>query len=179
MSMLAEDRKEIIFNTKRAGYFSIIALIILCVLIGIICYIELSLKKINNGLSNDLETLSPIFYGIVSLFIAIFYAFVYYYIAITIIKYKNDIQSINHLKIIYVLSFILPTLFCFIAIWKINHSNSSLTKNKKIFKKRKKIPYSLIELPNVAYQDKNGKWWYKDEQNNFYYANENNEWVKV
>ena len=100
MSMLAEDRKEIIFNTKRAGYFSIIALIILCVLIGIICYIELSLKKINNGLSNDLETLSPIFYGIVSLFIAIFYAFVYYYIAITIIKYKNDIQSINHLKII-------------------------------------------------------------------------------
>lgn len=180
-----KNLKEIVFNIKRAGFISIIFLFIIAILIGAIVYIEGNLKITTGGLSAELDTISPIFYGIVSLFALVFYSFVLYYIFITQKKFKNDIESFTKIKLLFYLSYFLPTIFCFIIVKIINNyitpNKEVKTKKKKFVKKEKetKIPYNIIIEPNQAYQDNDGVWWYKDNDNNYYKADENNNWVKV
>lgn len=177
MNINVDDLKEIKFKIKRAWLFSFLFLIIILLLISLACFIELKIK-VNNNLPGFLDTIIPIFYGVISFIAFLCLLFVEYNIVSTQIKYKDFFNSEIFLKIEIILSYFLPSLFCYLIIHYImNGKKERKVKNKKTISN--KIPYSLIIEPNQAYQDQNGEWWYKDTKGNYFKANQNNQWEKI
>ncbi len=156
--------KDIKFRYKRVGYFGIIWLFLIFLLIGFVCYIEIGLKDYGKiGLTSEMETILPIFYGIISLFLAACWTFC---ICVAILGIKQNptlIKSIPGLYALAIAACFIPVLFGFIAYMKINNINKSgKNSERKAFE-----PYEF-----------KGNYYYFDDKGEYYIAI-NNEWAKT
>lgn len=161
--------EEAIFRLKRSGYFGCLLLILLVFLIS---FIIVRVKVIDEDyLPSNLETLFPIFYGIIALLIVADLFFITFNTSMFYKDYKNELKKINFLNGFVITSFFLPFIFSFFSVKLINNYRFKRNiKNKKNHFKKKNVNINNEHVPYKPFQDENGTWWYFDENNKLYYA---------
>ncbi len=156
--------QDVQFRFKRIGYFGILWLFLIALLTGFVCYVEIGLKDYGAiGLNPEMETVLPIFYGIIALFLSACWTFCIGVAIAIIIQHRELVRSIKGLYACAIAACFIPIIFGFVGYAKVSH--------------RHRTPKKSDRKPLEAYEFK-GNYYYFDEQGNYYIA-VNNEWVKT
>ncbi len=170
--------KDINFRLRRNGWFGALLLCLIGMLVGFVCFIECYLVPQNNGLTQDLSLLVPFFYGLLSLAVASCWTFIIVNNFILLKTHKEDIIKVNHLYWMVYACFVLPLIFGFVGSQlAYSYHTGGRKKEKKIFNFKKAEKTIKNDNPaNTPYEYK-GKWYYYNENNEYFTAGENNDWV--
>ena len=160
----SKQLSEIEFRFKRVGYFGILWLFLIALLIGFVCYVEISLKANGTiGLNPEMETILPIFYGIISLFLAACWTFCICVAILIIIQHREQVHTIPGLYACAIAACFVPIIFGFVGYAKVAHQHRG--------------PKKADRKPFEPYEFK-GNHYYFDDQGNYFIA-VNDEWVKT